>query len=85
MKKTMKIATVAGLAILTISGCTDSDTKTGALKASTRNANFLVDTNGMSLYIFDKDERNKSNCDAKCQEIWPLFEGADSGSEEVKL
>ena len=42
MHKTIKTAALASLAILTMSGCTDNDKKTGALKASTRNAHYLV-------------------------------------------
>ncbi|HIP27937.1 MAG TPA: c-type cytochrome, partial [Sulfurovum sp.] len=43
------------------------------------------DTDAMSLYTFDKDILNKSNCDAECQKIWPLFEGANSGSVDIKV
>jgi len=32
---------------------------------------FLVDGKGMTLYIFTKDERDKSNCDADCLAKWP--------------
>jgi predicted lipoprotein with Yx(FWY)xxD motif len=32
---------------------------------------FLVDGNGMSLYIFTKDGRDQSNCDASCLAKWP--------------
>lgn len=32
---------------------------------------FLVDGKGMALYIFTKDERDKSNCDAACLAKWP--------------
>jgi predicted lipoprotein with Yx(FWY)xxD motif len=39
----------------------------------------------MSLYTFDKDTLNKSNCDAKCQEMWSLFRGANTTSEDVKV
>lgn len=31
----------------------------------------LVDANGMTLYTFDKDTENKSNCSGKCAEAWP--------------
>lgn len=80
--------TLASIATLALIGCGDSyndNKKNAALKASNKNANYLVNTGGMSLYTFDKDALNKSNCDAKCQEIWPLFEGANSGSEDIKV
>ncbi len=39
----------------------------------------LVDSNGMTLYTFDKDTENKSNCNDKCAEAWPpLFASADA-------
>lgn len=31
----------------------------------------LVDGDGMTLYIFTKDEPNKSNCEGECLEKWP--------------
>lgn len=82
--------TLASVATLGLIGCGDSyndnkDKDKAGLKASNRNAKFLVNTDAMSLYTFDKDTLNKSNCDAKCQEVWPLFEGANSGSEDIKV
>ena len=32
---------------------------------------FLVDGNGMTLYMFTKDEANKSNCSDACLKAWP--------------
>jgi predicted lipoprotein with Yx(FWY)xxD motif/cytochrome c553 len=87
MKK-LKYTTMASLAALVLIGCGNSyndNTEDGALKASNRNANFLVDTDAMSLYTFDKDALNKSNCDAECQKIWPLFLGANTGSVDIKV
>lgn len=71
------LVTVACMAFI---GCGDSysDNKKAAkaeLKVLDRNARFLTDTQGLSLYTFDKDALNKSNCDAECQKIWPLFTG----------
>ena len=31
----------------------------------------LVDTNGMTLYLFTNDERNASNCSGGCASAWP--------------
>jgi len=97
MKKMTKIA-MASVACMALVGCSDSydDNKnvenvapvtapTSELKVLNRNAKFLTDTDSMSLYIFDKDMLNTSNCDAECQQIWPLFEGADTGSEDIKV
>ena len=31
----------------------------------------LVDLNGMTLYVFDRDSAGKSNCNAECAIDWP--------------
>ena len=31
----------------------------------------LVDVNGMTLYVFDRDASGKSNCNAQCAVNWP--------------
>ncbi len=33
----------------------------------------MTTPNGMTLYTFDKDTKDKSNCDAKCLKNWPAF------------
>jgi len=33
----------------------------------------LTDNAGMTLYSFDKDETNKSNCNDQCATNWPPF------------
>jgi len=87
------------LATLTMIGCGDTyssndndynaddntNINTQSLKSLNRTVSFLTDTDGMSLYIFDKDSANKSNCNADCQKIWPLFEGANTTSENIKV
>jgi predicted lipoprotein with Yx(FWY)xxD motif len=41
----------------------------------------LVDNKGMTLYMFDKDTREKSMCNATCAQNWrPLPGGRQSGS-----
>jgi len=79
--------TLASAATLALIGCGDSynDKEEAGLKASNRNAKFLVDTEGMSLYTFDKDTLNKSNClPGKCQDVWPLFVGVDNNDTDIK-
>jgi predicted lipoprotein with Yx(FWY)xxD motif len=34
----------------------------------------LVDAQGRSLYLFDKDERGESYCSGACAAVWPPFE-----------
>ena len=41
-----------------------------------------TDEKGMTLYTFDKDEANKSNCYDKCAVAWPpLAAAADAAAE----
>jgi predicted lipoprotein with Yx(FWY)xxD motif len=39
--------------------------------------NYLVDERGMTLYYFDKDTKNMSNCSGACLTNWPAFYSAD--------
>jgi len=92
MKKLTQIS-LASMSALALIGCGDSYSSTSSntpsssssLSTSTRSVKHLVDTAAMTLYTFDKDALNKSNCDAKCQEIWPLFIGNDTGSADIKV
>lgn len=43
------------------------------VNSSSSKGNFLTDSNGMTLYIFDKDSNGVSNCTGKCVAIWPVF------------
>ena len=89
--KTLTKTGLLSLATLAMIGCgdtyssKDNNSNNNTLKSLERNVKFLTDTEGMSLYTFDKDLLNKSNCDAKCQEIWPLFRGADTTNENIKV
>ena len=53
----------------------------GLLSACTGNqpdtakASYLSDNYGMTLYTFDKDTKNKSNCYNGCEAKWPVFYG----------
>jgi predicted lipoprotein with Yx(FWY)xxD motif len=39
----------------------------------------LVDLNGMTLYVFDRDGKDKSNCNAQCAVNWlPLIADTDA-------
>jgi len=63
---------------------TDQKSENRSLTSLSKTVKFLTDTDGMTLYTFDKDILNKSNCDADCQNIWPLFEGANTTSPDIK-
>ena len=87
MNNLIKI-TLASAACIAMIGCGDTyssskDADTAALKVLNRNASFLTDAQGMSLYTFDKDALNKSNCDAECQKIWPLFTGIGTDGSDL--
>ena len=41
-----------------------------------------TDQKGMTLYTFDKDEANKSNCYDKCAANWPAFKAAANAKAE---
>lgn len=41
-----------------------------------------TDDKGMALYIFDKDEPNKSNCYGECATAWPPFMAAADAQPE---
>jgi len=83
MKTTQTI--LLSLATLALIGCGDSGASTSQpLQSSTRVVHYLTDLEGMSLYTFDNDAVNLSNCDSECQKIWPLFIGMDNGSEDIQ-
>ena len=88
MKKNVTILLSLALAIGLIGCGSDSDEskdvsfeRTKTLKTLEREAKFLVNDEGKALYIFDKDSLDKSNCDATCQENWPLFLGVDKNKD----
>ncbi|PZM12836.1 hypothetical protein [Rhizobium tubonense] len=37
---------------------------------------------GMTLYTFDKDAKDKSNCDKDCLKKWPAFHAAEKAKAE---
>jgi len=82
--------TLACLSTLVLIGCGDNyndknEASPSQLKTLDRELSFLVDTNQMSLYTFDKDGLNKSNCDADCRKIWPIFAGANTTNTDIKV
>ncbi len=41
-----------------------------------------ADEKGMTLYVFDKDEANKSNCIGDCAKAWPPYMAAADAKAE---
>jgi predicted lipoprotein with Yx(FWY)xxD motif len=91
MKNLTKIGLLSFATLAMIVGCGDTYSSkdncvnNNSLKSLDRTVSFLTDTTGMSLYTFDKDGLNRSNCDAECQKIWPLFRGADTTNDNIKV
>ena len=92
----IKKITLVSVISLALIGCSDTyssgnskgaaNSNNGDLRSSKRVVNFLTDVEGMSLYTFDKDTLNKSNClPGECQDTWPLFVGIDSGNADLKV
>ena len=44
------------------------------VKLTTSNSRFLVDAQGHTLYLFEKDENGDSYCSGACAAVWPPFE-----------
>ena len=53
-----------------------------AAEPAKRDGKVFTDQNGMTLYTFDKDGKNKSNCYDDCAKNWPPFmASADAKAE----
>jgi predicted lipoprotein with Yx(FWY)xxD motif len=51
------------------------------ISADTSKGKALVDINGMTLYVFDRDHAGKSNCNAQCAANWiPLIADTDANA-----
>src|SRR4051812_14529872 len=77
-------AAAVPLVILAVAGCGggSNDTSTGTVKpvngssatvsvANTRLGKILVDSQGKTLYLFQKDSGGKSACSGACATAWP--------------
>ncbi len=49
------------------------DAPEGTGMAETKLGPVLTDKDGLTLYIFDNDEEDKSNCYGKCEKLWPIY------------
>lgn len=69
---TMKIVSAAiALAVICLVNPAAHAQMEPAKVANTAKGKALVDSKGMTLYIFDKDAGSKSNCNGKCAVNWP--------------
>jgi predicted lipoprotein with Yx(FWY)xxD motif len=72
----LRFATLIVLAVAAVFAATVASAATHAgrttVKAhSSSLGKILVDANGRTLYLFDKDKRNKSACSGLCATYWP--------------
>jgi predicted lipoprotein with Yx(FWY)xxD motif len=69
MKSKLKLISSISLATL----LTAAATLTHASELAKFQGDMLVAANGMTLYTFDKDAPNKSNCNDGCLKAWPAL------------
>jgi predicted lipoprotein with Yx(FWY)xxD motif len=50
-----------------------------ATTADTSKGKALVDSKGMTLYVFDRDAAGKSNCSGQCAVNWPPLAATSDG------
>lgn len=67
----------------------ESTSQTSAIPAATTGINvvndpalgdILVNDQGMTLYVYDKDTEGKSNCTGQCLEKWPAVSASDENA-----
>jgi predicted lipoprotein with Yx(FWY)xxD motif len=64
--------TLALTAVSALAVATNAATKPTVKKHhSAANGTYLVDSKGMSLYLFKKDTQKKSKCSGTCAQAWP--------------
>ena len=62
-------------ATLALAGCAKSPQPVTASYGAQAAGGVLTAKNGMTLYVFDKDKSNQSNCNDKCAVNWPPYVG----------
>lgn len=83
MKRFAAVLLVPLLALLTFSFTSDTSGRsaqadtTVAVAESPELGPYLTDAEGMTLYLFTKDEEGTSNCTGECLARWPAFTASD--------
>lgn len=73
----------AGSLALAIPYAQADDYAMGAVKSmKSSDGEILTDAKGMTLYVYDKDEKGVSNCYDKCATNWPPLEAAAGAKDE---
>jgi predicted lipoprotein with Yx(FWY)xxD motif len=65
------LALVAALGVGTAAVASSSSSKPTVKTRSTSLGTILVDSKGRTLYLFEKDTKNKSKCSGQCAVNWP--------------
>lgn len=92
MKNRLHFNILAPLTILTaalsLAGCFGGSNKSASIPVQKRMTNLgevYTNKNGMTLYIFNKDTANTSNCNGACATKWPPLVADDDASEEGRF
>ncbi|MEJ0092401.1 MAG: hypothetical protein WDN46_02910 [Methylocella sp.] len=78
LKAFVRAALIAGA--LFVANTSFAQAPAPAHAADTSKGKALVDSKGMTLYIFDKDAEGKSACNGGCATNWPPFVSAAGAS-----
>ena len=77
MRQSISVLLTAGVLALGIAAALAQTAP--ATTADTSKGKALVDSKGMTLYVFDKDTAGASNCNGQCATNWPpLMASADA-------
>lgn len=49
-------------------------------KTDSKLGNYLADLNGKTLYIYNQDSANTSNCSGSCLAVWPAYKATSSSA-----
>lgn len=86
MSRTLTLLTAAMLFAGLPLAAHAEDYASGAIKTmKTAKGDVLTDTAGMTLYVFDKDAKNSSNCNDDCAKKWPPLKADASAKADGKF
>jgi predicted lipoprotein with Yx(FWY)xxD motif len=79
------VAALAMLAVPSLTWAQDYGDAKLAMTAKEPFGEYVTDSAGRSLYMFEEDERGRSDCYEKCAEVWPpmIAKGETIGIEDV--
>jgi predicted lipoprotein with Yx(FWY)xxD motif len=70
MTRSASILAVVAFLAVPVAGLA-ADTGPAKVMAGANGKKFYTDAQGMTLYVFDKDEKGKSSCTGDCAAAWP--------------